>query len=461
MKSKECFPSGRALPAFLASLFSLAVATATLRADAPTPSLDLNGIVKAAGGAPVKGARVFIYTAGPRVGPGDICPSCYADCRKSAETDAQGKFKIASLDPKLLFRVLVAAKGFEPTFATKVDPVTGPLEMSLEKMKDAPPGPKHRVYGRIIDPQGRPVLGARIEQNGVTRGQSTRWGGSNGFDPLAISDENGEFLLRATEPYDSIILEISARGLATTNIAALTGEKGWLIRMNEGAAVSGRLVKNGQPLAGVGITLSGKNRRSGEFTGFFDAVTDTQGRFHYFSIPAAGAFVVSAKMQTVREHGATLARTIQVAKDGETVQAGDLEVKPGVRLAGRVVLADGDPLPPGTKLTTAREEAWDSLSVELPPDGSFNLPNLPAESLHLSARVKGYRLSLKNPSLDRLNGFSVMGRLTKDTMGFILLLEPGERLPDEERRKGDGANLQPRDLPLRSAPLPLPGNTTL
>lgn len=433
-----------------------------LRADAPPPSLDLNGLVKSATGGPVTGARVFIYTAGPRVGPGDLCPSCYADCRKSAETDEQGRFKLASLDPKLLFRVLVVAKGYEPTFATKVDPLTGPLEVSLPKLRDEPLGPQHRVYGRIIDPQGRPVLGARVEQNGVTRGQSTRWGGSNGFDPLAISDENGEFLLRATEPYDSVILNFSARGLAPTNVAGLTGQKGWLIRMNEGAAVSGRLVKDGRPLADVGITLSGKERASGSFAGYYDAVTDAQGRFHFFSIPAAGNFVISAKLATAREHGAPLTRIIRLAKEGETVSAGDLEVKPGLRLAGKVMLADGALLPVGTRLTLGRDEAWDSLTVELPPDGRFDLPNLPAESFSLSARVKGYRPSLKNPSLDRLNGFSVVGRLTKDTTGFILLLEPGERLSREEMEKdADRGNLQPRDQPLRSAPMPLSKNAAL
>ena len=114
--------------------------------------------------------------------------------------------------------MLIVAKGFEPTFVAKVDPAAGLLEVNLEKTKDAPLGPRMRVQGRIVDPQGRPVLGARVEQNGVTRGQSTRWSSNNGFDPLAISDENGEFLLRATEPYDSVILNITARGYAPARV---------------------------------------------------------------------------------------------------------------------------------------------------------------------------------------------------------------------------------------------------
>lgn len=354
--------------------------------------------------------------------------------------------------------MLVVAKGYEPTFVTKVDPAAGLLEVELEKTQDVPLGPRMRVQGRIYDPDGRPVLGARVEQNGVTRGQSTRWSSNNGFDPLAISDENGEFLLRASEPFDSVILNISARGLAPTNVPGLTGEKSWLIRLNDGATVTGRLVKNGEPLEGVGMTLSGKNRGAGEFAGYYDAVTDSKGRFNFFSIPAVGDFVISAKMEAVGKHGATVARTIRLSKNGEIVSAGDLDVKPGVRLEGRVALTDGEFLPPGTKLTVGREAAWDSLSVELPPDGHFDLANLPTESFSISARVKGYRPSLKNPSLDRLNGFSVVGRLTEDTTGFVLLLEPGERLSREEMRKGGGMNLQPRDEPLRGATFPMPKN---
>lgn len=238
----------------------------------------------------------------------------------------------------------------------------------------------------------------------------------------------------------------------------LTGEKSWLIRLNDGATVTGTLVKNGEPLEGIGMTLSGKNRSAGEFAGYYDAVTDSKGQFHFFTIPALGDFVISAKMDTVGKHGATVARTIRLSKNGEIVDAGDLDVKPGVRLEGRVILSDGEALPPGTKLMIGRDEAWDSLSVELPPDGHFDLPNLPPESLNISSRVKGYRMSLKNPSLDRLNGFGVVGRLKEDTTGFVLVLDPGVHLTREEMEKGGGRNLQPRDEPLRSAIFPMPKN---
>ena len=82
---------------------------------------DLVGQVHANDGSPVA-ATVFIYTAGPKVGSSTFCPSCYADCRKREKSNARGDFKIDSLNPQLIFRILVVAKGYEPKFADNVDP---------------------------------------------------------------------------------------------------------------------------------------------------------------------------------------------------------------------------------------------------------------------------------------------------------------------------------------------------
>lgn len=52
-------------------LFTSAGATLNANAAATLPRIDLTGVIKSAS-APIEGAHVFIYTAGPRVGPGDI-----------------------------------------------------------------------------------------------------------------------------------------------------------------------------------------------------------------------------------------------------------------------------------------------------------------------------------------------------------------------------------------------------
>jgi hypothetical protein len=133
----------------LSAVLTSAIAQSPKSTDTnpPTPSTtnsaarpDLLGHVLSTNGLPH--ATVFISTAGPKVGTSTFCPSCYADCRKSAKTDAQGDFKIESLDPQLRFQILVVAPGYKPKFVSKVDPAKGPLKVSLEVSRagEAPPG---------------------------------------------------------------------------------------------------------------------------------------------------------------------------------------------------------------------------------------------------------------------------------------------------------------------------------
>src|SRR6185436_9565490 len=142
-------------------------------ADAPRVSRpDLAGVVNDHEGKPLRDASVFIYTAGPKEGVGILCPSCYLDCRKRTRTDGEGRFKIESLDPALIFRVLVVAKGQRPEFAGKVDPAVKPIEVTLKPGRTEV-SPDQQVKGRVLDPESKAVPGAVVSIRGVSRGQST------------------------------------------------------------------------------------------------------------------------------------------------------------------------------------------------------------------------------------------------------------------------------------------------
>src|SRR5436189_145546 len=82
----------------------------------------IEGVIGAAGGKTVSNAWVFVYSAAPREGPSVLCPTCYPDCVKRARTDAQGRFSIEPVDSKLMFRLLVLARGYRPDFIKDVDP---------------------------------------------------------------------------------------------------------------------------------------------------------------------------------------------------------------------------------------------------------------------------------------------------------------------------------------------------
>jgi hypothetical protein len=145
-------------------------------------------------------------------------------------------------------------------------------------------------------------------------------------------------------------------------------------------------------------------------------------------------------MQSLAGRGAVAVRQIEVGP-AEFLgnDAGDLQVVPGHTLSGRVVLADGKPVPPKTRLVVGRERAWDVQSVELDDQGRFTVGDLPGgERYSVGVRVPGYHASLKNASVDRLNGGSLRGDIREDVRDLMILLEPGPwaRPPMEEIRSG-------------------------
>ncbi|MGA2661400.1 MAG: hypothetical protein ABSH34_28290 [Verrucomicrobiota bacterium] len=67
--------------------------------------------------------------------------------------------------------------------------------------------------------------------------------------------------------------------------------------------------------------------------------------------------------------------------------------------------------------------------------------------VRLSANIPGYRSSLLNPSLDRLSGFSIIGRVSGNLEGLLVLQEPGQFKHDWNQPYDPDD--QPRDKPLR------------
>ena len=64
--------------------------------------------------------------------------------------------------------------------------------------------------------------------------------------------------------------------------------------------------------------------------------------------------------------------------------------------------------------------------MEADEQGRFRFFGVPAESIGLSVRVKGYRLSAHNKSLDTMNPFHLVGQLKADKTDLVVELEPGD-----------------------------------
>ena len=82
------------------------------------------GRVLDAAGKPVDHATVLVYEAHVRKGFSVYCPTCWVDCGKRAQTDSNGRFSIANLDPDLVFKLLIVSKDYQAAFVDKVDPAT-------------------------------------------------------------------------------------------------------------------------------------------------------------------------------------------------------------------------------------------------------------------------------------------------------------------------------------------------
>jgi len=400
---------------------------ATDLTDATEP-LNLLGIVLSSRGTPVTNASIFIYTAGPRKGAGVVCPSCYADCRKSTNSDSSGKFKIKLLSPTLLFQVLIVAPGYAPKFFNRVDPLKGMLEAKLDVRSVTNIPPQQTIAGRVVNTKGE------LLANAIVSVEDTKIGGTvfgyppEGTDALAITDDEGQFSIQSPAKFDAMDLRVEARGYARRSFSQVRPALKLVeFVVSEGAALTGQVVSHGQPLINVSIGVAGVDRTLGYFTGDFICGTGENGRFIFMNLPPDRDYALYGLMNSLQPFGAVPVRIVHAGNQGSVIDVGTLQVVPGYRLAGQVKLSDGKPIPDHTHLFIGREAAWDtSVVVELPTDGLFDFTNIPAETISLKTSIKGYRLSERNISLDPMNPFVLIGRLDTHKTNLTVLLEPGE-----------------------------------
>lgn len=426
-------------------LVSVMALTLTVRAAGP----DLTGTVIGSNGAALTRATVFIYTAGPKQGTSSFCPSCYADCAKKAQTDAQGRFEIPSLDPTLIFRLLTVAGGHESQFVPHVDPAKGEIKITLKALSEEALHSPLRVKGLVMDEEGRPLSNATIGPEGVDIGNGTRWGGLDKFvDAVAVSDDRGHFVLYCKTNVDSIHARVEARGVAQKWFEFKPGGD-YAVRMESGVAVTGRIVRQGQPLPGVAVSLATTARQAGQFLDCDPIATGADGRFLIANVPSGREFSFCAGMDSLRGRGTVAPKAFAAGGSGTTLDLGDIAVQAGFRVEGKIALSDGKPIPPGVRLLLSRRDARDVLQQELGLDGSFKFSDVPGQSIGLSVRIKGYKFSKRNPSLDWLNG-GIVGKVDGDIKGLVLLMEPGQwqfnNHPDD---LPVGADRQPSEKPLR------------
>ena len=272
--------------------------------------------------------------------------------------------------------------------------------------------PTRVVRGRVVDPHGRALRDAVVIAKGVTTqikgGNHSIYGTIKGLERVAVTDSSGRFELAYSQEASGMMLQVEARGMAARLIAVPTGAKRKTITVFDGAAVRGRLVNQGKPVAGAEIGLIAQDKGGfgdnlkivGNPYGEVRIGTQDDGSFLIPNVPVTVAWYVYAKMESIAALGATDPVESSTVRDGELVNVGDLQIIPGHRLRGRVELSDGARIPDGMRITIEADRAWDSQTVVIGHDGTFEFTSLPTGKYEIFPSVRGYRLQGRRRTIE-------------------------------------------------------------
>jgi hypothetical protein len=343
---------------------------------------------------------------------------------------------LRALSDSLFFRVLVVAKGFEPRFVARVDPAQSPIEARLLERDPAKLGDATTVRGRVVDPEGRPVVGATVSPFGSHRGMMRRYGSVEGADPLAVTDQDGAFFLATRDSGTLFFVEVHARGLAPRAFEDVpAGAAATVLALSRGGSLAGRILLDGRPLPGIAVAVAPAD---GFLWGFrSDTIaTDAEGRYRFTSLPCNRDYALSATMESLRGYGATRAVAATVGDEDSTTVVPALIVEPGRRLAGRVLLSDGRPVPLGTRLLVAYR--GDSRALPLDPEGRFEADGLPAAEVRLTVVVRGYHLSPRLPAAWPRRDNTIALAMIHDRDDLRIVLDPDAESAEPPARPGAG-----------------------
>jgi len=119
--------------------------------------------------------------------------------------------------------------------------------------------------------------------------------------------------------------------------------------------------------------------------------TQSDGTFIFTNVPAPVEWYVYGKMESIARRGATLPMECVTKTDGEDANVGDIRIGRGHRLSGKVVLSDGISIADGMRVSIRADPAFDTQTVPLRPDGTFEFMGLAPGKYQVFASVRGYR----------------------------------------------------------------------
>jgi hypothetical protein len=294
----------------------------------------------------------------------------------SAEVEPSGAFRLEGLRPG---RYELEVTVFGGGRATKeVQVADRDIEGVVLEL-----GEQHVVRGVVVDPQGRPVTGARVAlQVTVDRSTTGREGVTDGGGRFSISTEaGGAATLHAHAPQVG-----SARWGPQPLETALTTAV--VLKLQAGASASGQVrLDDGRPVAGANVRAMQIAGRTSELT---QTETGPDGRYVLRGLEA-GFVELEASAPDKPGTGATEPVELRIgAGEARTI---DLILPTARPLRGRVLLPDGRPAAVARVTASASGQSArpDAPGATTEEDGRFVLDDLePAMSYDVQAELAGY-----------------------------------------------------------------------
>ena len=403
---------------------------------------------------PVAGARVSLWPAlggsGPeiflrRIREGD--PS-----QVTVTTDGDGRFTFADLAGGH-YDLEVAAEGFAPT---RVRGVEIPDRGDQAELGTVILEPGVALSGRVVDPDGQPLEGAQITVS-QDRFPGFVFRPPPGEDEGIRSDVDGHFVVEDLRPESLVNLSINLQGYLGRSMTGVgvPPEEPLTVVLEPAATLTGKVVdEQGDPVSQALVLLvkDGAGFRAERHHG----VVEEEGHFEIQGLKTGNYQLM------VRSQGYLPVedRFVEVVV-GKTIPSLTITLRRGATVEGRVVSAQGEPVP-GAHVGILQQFEGDPMRnmfsmVETDGDGHYRLEGVPLGPLDLEANHRSHARTVRSlevqPGSNRLDftlegGLEVSGRVLSTTgepiAGAAIRLRttggPGGRMFAQDATSGaDGA----------------------
>lgn len=323
-----------------------------------------------------------------------------SDERLATVTDTQGFFRIEHVGPGDWALTAQAPFHFPTPRSDLVVDASDILGLSLLLE------PASRIQGRVTNAQGRPIPGATVGARYTQRGM-------RGFGPeawrlraVATTGSDGRYSLDEVQPNRDLVVVARHPAYAQAETDELRLEAGAVrgnvdLVMSVGGTLVGRVVDEQEhPLPGAEVRQA-RQRDGREPFGGRGAIevflsggeqgegvlhTDAQGRFRFEHL-VAGTYAVVARTP---DRPFDLAEGIEVV-DGQQTAEVVLQLQPGVKIQGRVVDPENQPVAEASVmcLLMDRERPFFQ-QVVTNQQGSFEIAGLEPRTYTLAAESEGF-----------------------------------------------------------------------